>query len=240
MARGKRGALLVAVAALLLLANPITFIEPAEASTHPVHPGDQMSNGSASCTINFAFDGVGPQAGNVYFGTAAHCVSSVGQSITVAGSSGFATVAYIHPGSDLADDFAFLRVAPENEHRVRADVRGHSGTPTGVKNAPSSIGDLLLYSGHGVGFNLHSLTRESRVGVVWSHGPDAYRAEAPIIFGDSGGPVVHASTGGAFGINSALVVGCCQGPGYWVEGPTVQGMIANAADNGFHVQLRTA
>ncbi len=231
--------LVLVVAATALPATPLT--DDVAASSHAVRPGDQMETSVGFCTVNFVFDGVGAQAGEVYFGTAAHCVSQVGQSVTVAGNSGFATVAYIHSGPELADDFAFMRVDSAQVHRVQADVKGHDGSPTGVATpGDTSLGDVVQMSGYGTVFNIHQITRENRVGVLWSHSTDHYIIDAPIIFGDSGGPLLHEPTGKALGIVSAIVAGCCSGPGAWNEGPTVQGMQDSAAANGFTVQLRTA
>lgn len=76
--------------------------------------------------------------------------------------------------------------------------------------------------------------------VLWSDTGTTYRVEAPIVFGDSGGPVLHEPTGKAIGIVSHIVAGCCAGPGVWVQGPNVHHLIAEATDDGFEIELLTA
>lgn len=228
--------------AIVLLPSP-TFVEDAEATSHDVRPGDRMVIGNASCTVSFLFDGQGGKAGEVYFSTAAHCVGSVGQNVQINGINNFAVVEWIHPdwdGQDAEVDMALLRVHDDNLDEVQADVRGHDGSPTGVATlSDTGLGDLVQFSGHGTGFGVHPLTREERVGVLWSDAGNIYQVEAPIVFGDSGGPVLHEPTGKAIGIVSQIVVGCCTGPGAWVQGPNIHHVIDEATDNGFEIELRT-
>jgi hypothetical protein len=71
--------------------------------------------------------------------------------------------------------------------------------------------------------------------VLTADDDEAYSALATLIFGDSGGPLAHVPTGKALGTVSRLCIGLCQ-----AEGPTVQGIVAKAAAQGFTVRLRTA
>jgi hypothetical protein len=54
-------------------------------------------------------------------------------------------------------------------------------------------------------------------------------------YGDSGGPIVLAKDGKAMGIVSSVCIGLCTS-----EGPTVQGILQQAAAKGFALTLRTA
>lgn len=209
------------------------------AADKPVHPGDRMSTGSSYCTLGFVFDGVGPQEGEVYFSTNAHCVSEIGQSVSAGESDGFAEVVYIHPGDDnTLDDFAFLRVDTTHEHRVQAEVRGHTGMPVGHTTSPETEElDTVLFSGHGTVFNMHEFTRENRSGPLTFDNGTKFRALAPIIFGDSGGPALHEPTGKPLGLVATIRVCCAQV--YETMGPTVTHMVDEAAANDFHIQLRT-
>ncbi len=238
-------ALAFAILMVQIVAPGGSWIDEAEANSHPVHPGDRMVVGNAACTVAFVFDGQGSESGEVFMATAAHCVEAgVGASVQINGMSDFAEVEWVHPdwdGEDLATDMALLRVDSNHHNQVQADVRGHSQSPTGVTSPnEGSLGDVVQLSGHGTGFGFHPLTREERVGVVWSDTGNTYRIEAPLIFGDSGGPILHESTGEALGIVSAIMAGCCVGPGVWMEGPNVHHIIDEAADDGYDIELRTA
>lgn len=200
-----------------------------------------MVAGSSACTVSFLFDEIGTD--EVYFATAAHCVSSVGQSVSIRGINNYAEVAWIHPewnDGDSEYDMALLQVDEGRRGEVEAGVRGHEGNPTGITaQTHTTLGDLIEFSGHGVGFGFSPITRENRVGVLWSDAGTIYRVEAPIVFGDSGGPVLHADSDTAFGIVSAIVAGCCVGPGVWIEGPTIRHVVEEAAEHGFPIELRT-
>ena len=60
----------------------------------------------------------------------------------------------------------------------------------------------------------------------------AYFAELPAIFGDSGRPVIEASTHKALGIGVTV-------PPSTLLGPTVEGTLKSLASHGFPVQLVT-
>ncbi|TMK77017.1 MAG: hypothetical protein E6G46_12165 [Actinobacteria bacterium] len=75
-----------------------------------------------------------------------------------------------------------------------------------------------------------------RPGILADDTTTAYFAELPAIFGDSGGPVIEASTHKALGIASGIGVTV---PPSTLLGPTVEGTLNTLAAHGFPVQLVT-
>ncbi len=185
--------------------------------------------------MNFVYDGVGSLAGNVYIGTAAHCVSRVGQEVSTAGYNRFGTVAFIGNEDNVNWDFAFIKVKPAFEQYVSAGVKGHPSMPTGYTVPRDTIiGDSVQVSGFGMGYGWTTYTQENRVATFQYDDHQQYRVSGPIHWGDSGGPLVHIPTDKALGIVSRLCLGTCT-----EYGPSVQGILAKAADSGFPVELRT-
>lgn len=214
-----------------LLAAPT----PGIAATDPIQPGDEIATSVGGCTLNFIYDGTGAQAGRVYGGTAAHCVSAVGQDVELGSGEVFGDVALIGDENSTVADYAFIEIRLEFLGRVRAAMKGYPAYPKGVaRSSETAIGDTVQLSGYGVGFGLTQPTQEKRVGVVSYDNAEEHQVVAPLIFGDSGGPLVHVKTGKAYGIVSRLCVGVCE-----EEGPTVEGLLAKAAARGFTVNLRT-
>ncbi|HVF32051.1 MAG TPA: trypsin-like serine protease [Acidimicrobiales bacterium] len=234
--RLRRGTSLLAATGLamtgLLLGGAST---PATAATDPIQPGDEIATSVGGCTLNFIYDGTGNLAGKVYGGTAAHCVSSVGQDVQLGSGETFGDVALIGDEDSTVADYAFIEIRPDFVARVRAAMKGHPSYPTGVATASeTSVGDTVQLSGYGLGFGLTGPTQERRVGVISYDDADEHQVVAPLIFGDSGGPLVHIESGKAYGIVSRLCIGVCE-----EEGPTVEGLLAKAAARGFTVTLRT-
>jgi trypsin len=200
---------------------------------NPLQPGDIVNGPVGQCTLNFVFDGQGSLAGNVYFGIAAHCVEP-GNVMSSTGYAAFGTAVY---DDDAFTDFALIQVNTAVVPHVSSTVKGHPGLPTGVTSfAETNVGDTLKFSGYGLGFSSTSVTQERRVGVLISDNASTYCAEGPILFGDSGGPVLHGPTGKALGIVSALsisLVSCSP------TGPTVQASLNRASLDGFPIALRT-
>ncbi|HUQ40110.1 MAG TPA: trypsin-like serine protease [Acidimicrobiales bacterium] len=218
----------VATAGLGLLAAP-----GASAAALPIQPGMRITVGTAGCTANFVYDGVGVSAGRTFIGTAAHCASAVGDDVKDANGAVFGDVAFIGNEDTTADDFAFIEVRTEDLGRVSTVVKGHSA-PKGYTTAEEPVlGDTTTLSGYGTGFEVTGATREGRFGVVTYADSELYSVVGPIIYGDSGGPVVHDPSGKALGIVSRLCIGVCT-----EEGPTVEGILAKASDAGFPVTLR--
>ncbi len=223
---------------LLLAAVATTVVGtggPAEAAGETIQPGVEIATTVGGCTLNFIYDGTGAQAGKVFGGTAAHCVSAIGQSVQLGTGETFGRVALIGDENSTVDDYSFIEILPSAVGRVRAAMKGNPTYPTGVASASeTAVGDLVQLSGYGVGFGLTQPTQERRVGVVASDDDSIHRVVAPLIFGDSGGPLVHVKSGKAYGIVSRLCTGVCE-----EEGPTVAGLLAKAAARGFTVSLRT-
>lgn len=227
----------VAHLALLVaaVASTLVGLTPARAASDPIQPGVRISTSSGSCTLNFIYDGTGSLAGRVYGGTAAHCVSGVGQAVRLGSGETFGTVALMGDPNSTAGDYAFIEVHTALHHRVVAAMKGHPSYPRGVTTAAeTSVGDLVQLSGYGLGFGLTKPTQEQRVAVVTYDDAEKHEVIAPLIFGDSGGPLVHIPTGKAYGIVSRLCIGLCE-----EEGPTVEGLLAKAAARGFTVVVRT-
>jgi hypothetical protein len=223
---------LVALATVAAVAVPAA---PASAANGFIQPGDYMVAGSSACTNNFVYDGTGAQAGKVYVGTAAHCVTAVGQDVADINGVVWGDVALIGDANSTAPDYAFIEVRAAHVGRVRAAVKGYPAYPTGVATAAeTATGDLVQISGYGLGFDLVNVTQESRRAVLTSDNASTHSVAGPIDFGDSGGPLVHVATGKALGIVSRLCTGACT-----ETGPTVSGLIALAAARGFTVTLRT-
>lgn len=233
--RGVATAMRLGIPTIALALVGLVLATPATATIGTIQPGDQSVSGGAGCTLNFVFDGVGALAGKVYMGTAAHCVSAVGDSVSSWPYDGFGTVAIIGSADSASTDWGFIEVMPEFHRFVKAAVKGHPTYPTGVATrTETSEGDLLQFSGYGMGFGTTAPTQEKRVGALAAHERDRVLVVGPVIFGDSGGPVVHIPTGKAISLQSRLCVGPCS-----EVGPNYEDILAQAARSGFTVQLRT-
>jgi hypothetical protein len=115
--------------------------------------------------------GVASLAGNVYAGTAAHCVSGVGQEVSLAtGSLGepierIGQVAFVGDADAPGRDYAFIRIDAEDVGQVNPSLKGHPNIPTGVSTGYAR-GDVMQFSGNGIVFHLAGATREQRIGVL--------------------------------------------------------------------------
>lgn len=221
-----------AVLRLIAIVAAVSAVGASSASAAgTLQPGALVESDTGSCTLNFAYT----SGANVYLGTAAHCVDAPGQAVRDGDGDEFGTVALMGDPDSNADDYAFIEVDAADRARVSPQVKGSPQYPTGVTTpAQTQTGDTLALSGYGTGFSLLALTRERRAGVLISDDANEYRTVAPLIFGDSGGPIVHARTGRALGIVSRLCVGLCT-----EEGPTVQGTLTKAAARGLPLRLMT-
>jgi hypothetical protein len=209
--------------------------QPAGAAGETIQPGVEIATDVGGCTLNFIYDGTGAQAGKVFGGTAAHCVSAIGQEVRLGTGEVFGHVALIGDQDSMVDDYSFIEIDPAVVGRVSPAMKGNPSYPTGVATAAeTATGDLVQLSGYGVGFGLTAPTQERRVGVITFDDASSHEVVAPLIFGDSGGPLVHIASGKAYGIVSRLCIGLCE-----EEGPTVEGLLAKAAARGFTVSLRT-
>ena len=225
-----------------------------------IRPGDYVVMGARFCTLNFVYDGAGALAGRVYVGTAAGCAGYVGRDASLDDGTHFGDVAFIGDVAVAAKDFALVEVRTAYQSSVSAVVGGClAWPPTGVASpAETRAGDRVCIVGQGFG------TARKRDGVLLSDESGAQQTYGPISPGDAGAPLVHVATGKALGIVSRP--GYCPGPRdepcplptgpaplssgaapcpptecvpVW-EGPTIQGVLSQAAAAGFTVTLRTA
>jgi hypothetical protein len=219
---------------IIALVIVFLFILPAPAgAVDTLQPGDYVETSVGSCTLSFVYDGLGSLAGKVYIGTAAHCVSNVGELVRDVDGATVGRVALIGNANITAQDYAFIEVL--SGVPVSPAVVGWPNYPTGyTTSVETATGDQVALSGYGLGFDFINLTREQRPGVIVSDTNAEYTIIGLDSFGDSGGPFVHKRTGKAYGIVSRLCIGLCTS-----EGPTVEGILSKAAARGFAIQLRT-
>jgi hypothetical protein len=220
-----RRILFAGLAGLLLLALPAA---PARAAAF-IQPGARMI-APAGCTMNFVFR----DTAHTYIGTAGHCTDTVGQSVkTPDGEIGKVAFRVL----EGADDFALIRLDAGVLGRVRPDVLGFGG-PTGSTSFDETrSGDLVRLFGHGMVLGGNDATRP-RSGVLTSDDADEWRAVLPAIFGDSGGPVLHAPTGKALGVISGIQF--IQTQPHTVLGTTVERILEILAEAGLRVRIVTA
>ncbi|HEX9711337.1 MAG TPA: trypsin-like serine protease [Actinomycetota bacterium] len=215
----------IALAAALLVAAVLTVPGRALAADTRIQPGARIVR-PAGCTLNFVFRDA---AARLYIGTAGHCVSGVGDRVATPEGE-FGTVVFRILRGD--DDFSLIRIDPAFYAEVNPAMRAWGG-PTGVTTADTTgIGDALLQYGYGIVYSTTEVTR-ARGGILYNDNAMSYHAEVPAIFGDSGGPVIHAATGRALGIVANI-------GGHLLNGPTVQRAIELLAEAGIDVSLATA
>jgi hypothetical protein len=218
------------------------------ASGSPViQPGARITMGADGCTANWVYRGKGELAGQQFLGTARHCVSHVGQPVyltdgpfPVSFARGLLVgkVAYI----SKALDFSLIRIDPSNFKYVDPAMAGHPAIPQGAAVQQGvSVNDLCQFSGHGVGFDGIQETEQSRVGLLAFMGRNQQYCNGPVTNGDSGGPVADTTAGNiAIGIVDTL--GADSAAGYTAVGEggvAMPGLLADAAQHGFPVSLRT-
>jgi hypothetical protein len=222
------------ISAAALAAAFVTSAAPAMAQD--IQPGAYMQSGGAGCTMNFVYDGTGTQAGKVYVGSAAHCVTNIGDDVALEDGTVFGDVALIGDANSTAPDYSFIEVRPAFVSRVNPAMKGNPTVPRGgyTRSGETAVGDRIQQSGYGVGTDITNVTREKRQSVLTYDDAETHEIVGYTLFGDSGGPYVHIPTGKAFGIVSRLCIGLCQ-----EEGPTVEGLLAKASARGFNVQIRT-
>jgi len=188
-------------ARVAVIAAALLLVLPASANA-AIQPGDPIDGGN--CTLGWLFDG---NRGQVFFATAAHCVKD-GAVVHLGGAllSGppgdeLGTVRVRGDDVNPETDVALIEVREALRTQVAGELRGHPGVPVGVTSA-ATAGDLLQLSGWGLATEATEPTREDRQGVVTelTAGGRAWRGVVPVSGGDSGGPVAHVATGGAFGL----------------------------------------
>lgn len=221
----------------------------ASASAQTIQPGAPIVADGSFCTLNWIYDGSGAQAGKTYAGTAAHCVASVGQEVSLATTTlGSAVerigqVAFLGNADEPGRDYAFIEIDTEDLGQVSAALKGHPAIPTGV-STNAAKGDLIQFSGYGTGFHATQPTREARVGVLNFTDGVEHLVLGAVTPGDSGGPVANITDGNtALGIVNT--VGVAVNGGALTVGHAGEGgndltfVLSDAAARGFSVSLRT-
>jgi hypothetical protein len=202
-----------------------------------IQPGAPIVAGNALCTLNWIYDG----GGGPYAGTAGHCVQDIDQRVALdeAGGApgGFGSVAYI--SSNL--DYALIRIDTLELGSVSAAMRGHPNIPQGVSTiATAAVGDTMQFSGYGIGVSLINITREQRTGVLGYNDGQQHYIYGLVTPGDSGGPVADVTDGNkAFGIVDTVGVAVNPLPQAGEGGVSLDGLLADAAANGFPISVRT-
>jgi|SRR5215211_6518688 len=218
---------------------------PASASAATIQPGSSIESQGSFCTLNWIFDG----AGGPYAGTAAHCVSGVGAVVNLASGSLGSTVERIGTVALRGDpdtpgrDYALVRIDPERAGELNPALAGHPDIPTGVSHNYAK-GDLMQFSGHGVGFDASAPTQQQRVGVLNAIDGGHHDIVGGVTPGDSGGPVADLTDGNtAFGVVDTVGVGVNTGSLTVVTagegGSNLDFVLQDAAAHGLSVTLRT-
>ena len=230
----------LALCAALNAGGLLTATGPA-AAAQVIQPGSSLEfGGSSFCTANWVYDGTG----GPYIGAAGHCASGVGERVDLAtGSLGsslgrIGQVAFISPSFD----YCLVKLDAAVLPRVSAAMAGHAGIPKGV-STPSTAkrGDLIQFSGHGVGFDFLKATEQKRVG-IFNFFLDGYQyVLGAVTPGDSGGPVADISDGKkAIGIVDTIGVTIATPKANVGEGGVaVYALLADAAANGISIRVRT-
>ena len=229
--------------AAAVAATTLSVVAPAlPASAAPViQPGSSLEFGDSFCTANWVYNGAD---GSTYIGAARHCTTGVGQVVQLAsGSLGtpverIGTVAY----TSAALDFLLVRLDSGVLSQVRAAMAGHPGIPKGVSTTKTAkVGDIVQYSGHGVGLDLTQPTGQDRVGVLGYNDGTQHYSYGLVLPGDSGGPVGDVTDGNkALGIVDTVGVAVAGGvPQAGEGGVSLQALLADAGAHGFSVSLRT-
>ncbi len=216
----------LAVSAVVLGAFALTPASPASA---PVAPGTFISTPVGGCTLGFVFD----EPGTVYMATAAHCVNKVGDAVKLQGGSVVGHAAVIGSAGRASTDWALIKIDPDYVSRVRAGVIGHAHAPSGFSKR-ARTGEEVSFSGYGIPWNATSTTRTHRFGFMSRETHSSYELIGSDTWGDSGGPIILAHSGQAMGLVSRFCYGLCTS-----EGPTVQGILEQAAAKGLDLKLRT-
>ena len=166
----------IITASLATMALAIALPAAAQAAV-TLQPGAYMETDAGSCTLNFAYSG----GGNTYLGTAAHCVTSIGQPVRDIDGTAFGTVAFIGNADVTEQDFAFIAVDPEDLGRVSAAVKGYPQYPKGSTVPGDTLnGDSIQLSGYGLGYDTTPATQEERQAIMGFDNTELYDVTGPI------------------------------------------------------------
>ena len=219
---------------------------PASAAT-PIQPGTRIVSGSNGCTMNFIYREIveetstdegtttrrlsttEPAEPRLFAGTAGHCVSGVGARVGT-DDGAFGTVAF-HLENE-SNDFAFIEIDREKEHLVNPTMLGFDGPSGVISGEEAHPGDGAHVYGHGLVFGESELTRP-RSGWLTRSDHRQFGATLPVVFGDSGGPVLHED-GSALGIIAHLVVST---DFTTLDGNTVEHALETAAAAGLNLEV---
>lgn len=165
----------------------------------------------------------------LYAGTAGHCVARVGDRVRNADGE-FGTVAFFVLDDD--DDFAFIEIDRAKEHLVNPTMLGFDGPNGVISGDEAQPGDAAHVYGNGLVFGESELTRP-RSGSLTRSDSQHFGAILPVIFGDSGGPVLHED-GSALGIVAHMTVAT---DFTTLDGNTVERALSVAAANGLSLEV---
>ncbi len=216
------------ILAALLLAPAAFPVSASSEEAQFIQPGSEVETPVGFCTLNFVFRK--PSTGELFIGTAGHCVEGTNGRVKTEGVAWGTVVLDV----DADTDFALIRIDSNRYSSVRPAVR-HWGGPVGSTVASETqIGSQVVFFGYGMGFGSAETSRP-RQGVLIGDSPDDYTADTLAVFGDSGGPLLHKPTGKALGIISSFNV-----PISTDAGPTMQHILGALAARGWNLQLQTA
>lgn len=199
---------LTAAAAVLTVA-----VAPAAAGTPRTGPGDPVTiaGGVGGCTLGFLFRGSDNAR---YMSTAGHCLLGETQgrrtwraatgpeASTPAGKIGHVVFAENVPTEAGDDYFDFALIRLDEAVRATPELKSY-GVPTGVNDSRHDGPVVLRMTGQGTGVSLVASEREV-VAPTLEH-PDHVYAHGPVLFGDSGAPVIDehgAAVGTVLGAGS--------------------------------------
>jgi hypothetical protein len=183
----------------LALASIVLPLTAATAVAEPVqpHPGDAITvEGGGSCTLGFLFAGSDRAA---YMSTAGHCVQSgelqrrtwpKGEGPVVStdqGRIGRIVFAENAKDPDVRDDYDFALVRLDAGVTGSPAIRSY-GAPVGVNDEQAAGPHVLRVYGHGVAVSL--VSRERQLIAPNTRNKDHVYAHGPLLFGDSGAPVI--------------------------------------------------
>ena len=218
---------------------------PASASAQTIQPGVPIESEGSYCTLAWILDG----GGGPYAATAAHCFESEGQVVNLAEAplgpivERIGTVALRGDPDTPGRDYAIVRIDPAVAGQLNPAMAGHADIPTGVSRG-YALGDLMQFSGNGIGFHVTNLTREQRVGVLNAIDGGHHDIIGAVTPGDSGGPVADRTDGNtAFGIVDTVGAGVNTGALTVVTagegGANLDFVLQDAAAHGLSLTLRT-
>lgn len=183
-----------ALAGAMMLAGALSASASAEVQPHP---GDAITvEGGGGCTLGFLFAG---SDGASYMSTAGHCVDSAqgprrtwakgaGPVVsTEQGRIGRVVFAENTKDPDVLDDYDFALVRLDPGVKGSPAIRSY-GAPTGINDQQTAGTQVLRMYGHGLAVS--AVSRERQLVAPNTNNEDHVYAHGPVLFGDSGAPVI--------------------------------------------------